>query len=81
MTKRFSIIFFVSILFLTSNAFSFTIRTKNNKANKLFKKEEYKKALSLYGELDEIVEKKGKRINSTLKFNKANSYLKLNNYD
>ncbi len=81
MAKRITIILFVSLLFLSSTASGFTIRTKNNKANKLFYKEEYKKAVDLYNELDKRLEKSGVKLNSIVKFNRANTLLKLKNFD
>ncbi|MCK4232844.1 tetratricopeptide repeat protein [candidate division WOR-3 bacterium] len=78
---KFLFILFATLLFLSANASGFTIRTKNNKANKLFYKEEYKKALDLYDELDKRLEKSGVKLNSIVKFNRANTLLKLNNFD
>ncbi|TES91759.1 MAG: tetratricopeptide repeat protein [Candidatus Cloacimonadota bacterium] len=81
MAKRITIILFVSILCMSSNASGFTIRAINNKANKLFNKEDYKKALDLYDELDKRLEKNGVKLNSIVKFNRANTLVKLKSFD
>ena len=75
MAKRITIILFVSILFVSSSASGFTIRTKNNKANKLFYKEEYKKALDLYDELDKSLTADGYIIYSGIPFDDRQRFL------
>lgn len=78
---KFPLIVLATVLFISSSVSGFTIRRKNNNANKLFYKEEYKNALDLYDELDIKLEKEGEFINTTVKYNRANTVLKLNNFE
>lgn len=78
---KFPLIVLATVLFISSSVSGFTIRRKNNNANKLFYKEEYKNALDLYDELDIKLEKEREFINTTVKYNKANTVLKLNNFE
>ncbi|MBA7617908.1 hypothetical protein ES703_25226 [subsurface metagenome] len=78
---KFPLIVLATVLFISSSVSGFTIRRKNNNANKLFYKEEYKNALDLYDELDIELEKEGEFINTTVKYNRANTVLKLNNFE
>lgn len=78
---KFPLIVLTTVLFISSSASGFTIRRKNNNANKLFYKEEYKNALDLYDELDIKLEKEREFINTTVKYNRANTVLKLNNFE
>ncbi len=78
---KFPLIVLATVLFISSSVSGFTIRRKNNNANKLFYKEEYKNALDLYDELDIKLEKEREFINTTVKYNRANTVLKLNNFE
>jgi Ca-activated chloride channel family protein len=74
-------LFSILVILFTSTTWGFTVRNKNNRANKLFSKENYRKALDLYEELDKTVDVKKEEIKSILKYNKGNALSKLGKFE
>lgn len=63
------------------SGFGFGFWSRNNRANKLFYGGRYREAMELYELLERIAEGEGERVRATVKYNRANTLLKMEEHD